>query len=168
MLVSGSNFCSLFQFLFPFFLFLLFFFLFVPLSLMASSSSSSSAWIESHRAAKAIEARLEAAVQRYASIAQKINADFLCDEENPLLLSTEEQSLASQIEHDLVDFHEAIVSMREAINNPLSPSLSSSSSSYSHKMQSPASTHQQEMTVKRFSEIHYDYSSEFRNTHVRT
>jgi len=37
-------------------------------------------WSELHRRAKALEARLEGKVQKYASLAQKINADFLCDE----------------------------------------------------------------------------------------
>jgi hypothetical protein len=54
-------------------------------------------------------------IQRYASLAQKINADFLCDEglaplclgvlilhlENPLLENREEQELGSDIERDL-------------------------------------------------------------------
>jgi hypothetical protein len=37
-------------------------------------------WTELHRRAKSLEARLESKVQRYASLAQKISADFLCDE----------------------------------------------------------------------------------------
>lgn len=43
----------------------------------------------------------QAKVQKYSYIAQRINADFLCDEENPLIESKEEQELAADIEQDL-------------------------------------------------------------------
>ena len=109
-------------------------------------------WVESHRNAKAVEARLESSVQRYAMLAQKINADFLCDEENPLMGShhSEEQALAANIERDLAELHSCIERMRSSIQS---------------NIQSP-STHQQEVIVKRFSEIHYDYLSEFKSTSV--
>ena len=109
-------------------------------------------WVESHRNAKAVEARLESSVQRYAMLAQKINADFLCDEENPLMGShhSEEQALAANIERDLAELNSCIERMRNSIQS---------------NIQSP-STHQQEVIVKRFSEIHYDYLSEFKSTSV--
>lgn len=96
------------------------------------------------RRAKALESRLEAKVQKYSSIAQKINADFLCDEENPLIESKEEQELAVDIDHDLTDLAECIAAMRS-----MSPS-----SSGSH----------QEVLIKRYHEIHFDYSNEFKKT----
>ena len=40
-------------------------------------------------------------VQKYSALAQKINADFSCDEESPLVESKEEQELAVEIEQDL-------------------------------------------------------------------
>ena len=48
-----------------------------------------------------IKLPLQSKVQKYASLAQKINADFLCDEENPLLENREEQELGNDIERDL-------------------------------------------------------------------
>ena len=41
--------------------------------------------------AKSLESRLESKVQRYSALAQKINADFLCDEENPLVEGSDEK-----------------------------------------------------------------------------
>lgn len=114
---------------------------------------NNAAWVESHRQAKATEARLEASVQRYSMLAQKINADFLCDEENPLITDShaEEQALAVQIERDLVELNQFIGRMKDSITGNL---------------QSP-SGHQQEMIVRRFTEIHYDYATEFKGTCVR-
>jgi hypothetical protein len=39
-------------------------------------------WTSLHQRAKALESRLESNVQKYSSVAQKINADFLCDGKN--------------------------------------------------------------------------------------
>eukprot|EP01041_Mallomonas_annulata_P004096 gene4096-8144_t len=103
-------------------------------------------WNTLHRRAKVLEARLEAKVQKYSSLAQRINADFLCDEENPLMESKEEQELASDIDHDLNELSDCIVCMRE--NNASSTN--------------PA--HHQEVLIKRYQEIHFDYNAEFKNT----
>lgn len=105
-------------------------------------------WSELHRRAKALEARLEGKVQRYASLAQKINADFLCDEENPLLENREEQELANDIERDLNELSECIDGMRHCSGRP----------------SGVMSEHHQDVLIKRYQEIHFDYSSEFKNT----
>jgi hypothetical protein len=110
------------------------------------------AWIDSHRRTKAVESKLEASVQKYASLAQKINADFLCDEENPLLggSHSEEQALAVQIERDLVELNSCIEKMRSCVTSGI---------------QSPSSN-QQESIIKRFIDIQYDYMTEFKSTSV--
>lgn len=104
-------------------------------------------WSELHRRAKALEARLETKIQRYASLAQKINADFLCDEENPLLENKEEQELGTDIERDLSELSECIDAMRHC------------NQSSSHSL-----AHNQDVLIKRYQEIHFDYSSEFKTT----
>jgi len=71
-----------------------------------------SAWDILHRRAKTLEARLETRVQRYSSLAQKINASLMCDEENPLTGGSEEQTLATEIERDLHELSECINGMR--------------------------------------------------------
>ena len=92
-----------------------------------------------------VDPRLEKKVQNYSSIAQRINADFLCDEENPLIEDNDEQSLAHEIESDLAELNECIQNMRRQIHL----------------------TNHQEVIVKRYNEIHFDYSTEFKNTSVR-
>lgn len=113
-----------------------------PVPTMAAQSQ----WDIFHRRAKILEARLETKVQRYSNVAQKINADFLCDEENPLMESKEEQELAVDIERDLQELLDCINGMRSCTET-----LTSSSS-------------HQEVLIKRYHEIHFDYSSEFKNT----
>ena len=105
-------------------------------------------WDTLHRRAKTLEARLETKVQKYSSLAQKINADFLCDEENPLIESKEEQSLSSEIERDLHELSECINNMRTVTTNGAS---------------TPGGNHH-EVLIKRYHEIHFDYSTEFKNT----
>ena len=100
------------------------------------------------RKAKVLESRLESKIQSYSSLAQKINADFLCDEENPLIESSDEQELATDIERDLNDLAECITNMRNCSSG------SSSATPANH----------QEVLIKRYHEIHFDYSAEFRNT----
>ncbi len=64
--------------------------------------STQNQWEITLRSAKSLELRLEATVQKYSSIAQKLSADYLCDEENAgLLESKEEQEIGSIIETDL-------------------------------------------------------------------
>ena len=99
------------------------------------------------RKAKVLESRLESKIQSYSSLAQKINADFLCDEENPLIESSDEQELASDIERDLNDLADCITNMRNC-------SSATSTTPANH----------QEVLIKRYHEIHFDYSAEFRNT----
>ena len=100
------------------------------------------------RKAKVLESRLESKIQSYSSLAQKINADFLCDEENPLIESSDEQELATDIERDLNDLADCITNMRNCSSG------SSSTTPANH----------QEVLIKRYHEIHFDYSAEFRNT----
>lgn len=103
-----------------------------------------SEWDHLHYKAKQLEARLEKKVQSYSTIAQKINANFLCDEENPLIENDDEQVLASEIERDLAELYDCIQSMRQCNGSSLS--------------------NHQEVLIKRYYEIHFDYSTEFKNT----
>ena len=52
---------------------------------------STSPFASEIKKAKVLEARLENKIQRYSVLAQKINADLLCDEENPLVESNDEK-----------------------------------------------------------------------------
>eukprot|EP00602_Paraphysomonas_sp_CaronLab_P000515 CAMPEP_0185019638 /NCGR_PEP_ID=MMETSP1103-20130426/2256_1 /TAXON_ID=36769 /ORGANISM="Paraphysomonas bandaiensis, Strain Caron Lab Isolate" /LENGTH=223 /DNA_ID=CAMNT_0027550065 /DNA_START=38 /DNA_END=706 /DNA_ORIENTATION=- len=104
-------------------------------------------WGELHRTAKSLESRLETKIQRYASLAQKISADFLCDEENPLLENKEEQELSSDIENDLNELSNCIDGMRHC-----------------NQLTSSSLAHHQDMLIKRYQEIHFDYSAEFKAT----
>ena len=106
-------------------------------------------WDVLHRRAKVLESRLETKIQRYTSLAQKINADFLCDEENPLTEGSEERSLSTEIERDLHELSECIDGMRSCASKD-GGALSSSG--------------HQEVLIKRYHEIHFDYSTEFKNT----
>jgi hypothetical protein len=99
-----------------------------------------------HRRAKQLEARLESRVQSYSSLAQRINASLSVDEENPLLDSNkDEHSLSNDIERDLEELLECINNMRD---------ISQERSSGPHE----------EVLIRRYHEIHFDYSSEFKNT----
>eukprot|EP00605_Chrysophyceae_sp_TOSAG23-4_P000196 GSChrysophyteH1.ASY1.ANO1.232.1 assembled CDS len=99
-----------------------------------------------HRRAKVLEARLETRVQSYSSIAQKVNADLRYhDEENPLLDSNEEEALSRGIESDLAELQECINNMREIAQDK------------------PSGPHE-EILIRRYHEIHFDYSSEYRST----
>ena len=89
-------------------------------------------------------------VQAYSVVAQKINADFLCDEENPLVENREEQELSSDIERDLNEFASCIGRMRDCHET--------------HSSTTSSSPHIQEQLIKRYNEIHYDLSTEFKNT----
>lgn len=104
---------------------------------------------------KFLESRLEGYVSKFSSISQKINADLLCDEENPLMddHNSEEQELRNDIEKDLNELATSISDMKKCnIDNN-----NSSSSGLGSK-------HMQDALIKRYSEIHYDYTNEFRNT----
>jgi iron-sulfur cluster repair protein YtfE (RIC family) len=103
-------------------------------------------WPALHQKAKQLESKLESKIQKYSAMAQKINADFLCDEEIPFVESKDEQALSLDIEKDLNELEDCINSMRAC----------SFGSGSNH----------QEVLIKRYHEIHYDYSAEFRNTSV--
>jgi hypothetical protein len=96
-----------------------------------------------HRA-KVLESRLEQRVQAYSSLAQRINADLICDEENPLIGGGEERALATDIENDLAELLECINNMRTASNEASAGS-------------------NEDILVRRHHEIHFDYSTEFKN-----
>jgi len=114
----------------------------------------SNAWDLLLKRAKTLEARLESKVQRFSQLAQRINADF--DEEAPLVESKEEASLSSEIERDLNELSDCINNMRGqgAAGGGSGSSSSSSSSSIGNH----------EVLIKRYHEIHFDYSTEFKNT----
>ena len=103
-------------------------------------------WNIYHNKAKNLELRLESKLQKYTSLAQKINADFLCYEESPLLDSNEENELASDIERDLNELSECIKSMQTC--------STSTSLTGNH----------QDILIKRYQEILFDFNSEFKNT----
>jgi len=67
--------------------------------------------------------------------------------ENPLIDNQDEQELSSDVERDLTELASCISNMRDyaASNNS-------------------GSRHTQEALIKRYNEIHYDYSTEFKNT----
>ena len=114
-------------------------------------------------------------MQKYSSLAQKINANFLCDEENPLIESKEEQELAADIDQDLNAVRRGAPGPFRLISShflPLSLPLllqlaecinQMRSTSNSGAMSSPGG-HHHEVLIKRYHEIHFDYSTEFRNT----
>jgi len=114
---------------------------------VSSPATQGSSFSALHRRAKALEARLENRVQSYSSLAQRINADLTCDEENPLMSgeSGEEHALSSEIENDLAELSTCINSMRSATQE---------ASSGAHE----------DVLVRRYHEIHFDYSTEFKNT----
>ena len=97
-----------------------------------------------NRKAKNLESRLEKKIQSYSTCAQKINADFLCDEENPLMENNEEQVLSVEIERELAELNDCIQNMRQCNSGKL--------------------TSHQEVLIKRYHEIHFDYNTEFKNT----
>jgi len=92
---------------------------------------------------KGLEVKLEKKIQTYSSLSQRINANFLCDEENGLLEGHEEQNLSTEIERDLSELYDCVQSMRQGNGSTLLA--------------------QQEAWIKRYYEIHFDYSTEFRN-----
>lgn len=98
---------------------------------------------------------MESKVQKYASLAQKINADFLCDEENPLLENREEQELGNDIDRDLQELSECIDGMRHCSRTSSVPEGAAGGG---------MSEHRQDVLIKRYQEIHFDYSTEFKNT----
>ena len=55
------------------------------------SGTKDESYLTHIKKAKQLESRLETKIQRYSALAQKINADLLCDEENPLAESGDEQ-----------------------------------------------------------------------------
>lgn len=115
-----------------------------------------------HRRAKQLESKLEISVQRYAVLAQKMNADFLCDEENSLL--GPEALIVTEIERDLSELAECISSMRLAVNTGNGASSASGTSGGGGAAASLQ--HHQESLIKRYHEIHFDFAEEFKNISV--
>jgi hypothetical protein len=112
---------------------------------MSSPINQSSSFSALHRRAKVLEARLENRVQSYSSLAQRINADLTCDEENALIESAKEQALSRDIESDLAELAQCISSMRTA------------------SQEGVVGSHE-DVLIRRYHEIHFDYSTEFKNT----
>ena len=98
-----------------------------------------------HRKAKGLEASIEVKIQSFSMMAQKMNADFLCDEENALLSKREEEIAASEIDRLLVDLFDCINSMKEYDESV--PNLGNHKNSL----------------IKRYDEIYFDYKGEFQN-----
>ena len=73
---------------------------------------SSSPFASEIKKAKILEARLENRIQRYSALAQKINADLLCDEENPLIESNDEKvttQITRYVTLSISHFHNSIL-----------------------------------------------------------
>ena len=117
---------------------------------------------------------LQASIQKYSTISQKINADYLCDEENALLESKEEQEMSSIIENDLkkvclsyflcvvidniniIVWIELHIQLSEAID--ILRSLRTSTPN--------RASQNQDALIKRFYEIHQEFRNEYRNSYV--
>jgi Golgi SNAP receptor complex protein 1 len=100
-----------------------------------------SSWESLQKQAKYLESKLEAEIQSYSAMAQKINADFLCDEENPLLDSREEHELSVQIDRNLNELADCIQKMKLC----------------------PHSVEHQEHFIRRYSEINMEYKAEHKS-----
>jgi hypothetical protein len=109
----------------------------------SSSGSSRSIFDAAHRRAKVLEARLEQRVQAYSSYCGKIDAASYNDKdiEGGMCSSHEEQALVRDVDMDLTEMTECIDTMR-----------------------SYAEDHNQQEVLKRFHEVHFDYSSEYRKS----
>ena len=70
-----------------------------------------------------------------------------CLVENPLIDNQDEQELSTDVERDLTELATCISNMRDYAS-----------------AQNSGSRHTQEALIKRYNEIHYDYSTEFKNT----
>lgn len=100
-----------------------------------------SSWESLQKQAKYLEGKLESEIQVYSSVAQKMNADFLCDEENPLLDSKEEQELSVLIDRNLNELADCIQKMKLC----------------------PQTLQNQDALLKRYSEINMEYKAEYKN-----
>jgi len=108
-----------------------------------SASSTGSSFDAAHRRAKVLEARLEQRVQAYSSYCSKVDAASYNDKdvEGGMSSSHEEQALARDVDMDLTEMSESIDAMRAA-----------------------GEGHNQQEVIKRFHEVHFDYSSEYRKS----
>lgn len=103
-------------------------------------------WEELKRKVRGIESKLEEKCQAHAFLAQPMNSDLLYDEENPLLESSEEQCLATEIENLLA----ALSECNDAMGRLLAHGTRTSSSAL----------------LQRYREIFNYYTSEFHKTQV--
>lgn len=96
-----------------------------------------------HRRAKILEVRLEQRVQAYSTHCARLDeANYsVKDIEGGLRVGIEEQTLARDVEMDLNEMTECIDAMR-----------------------AQCSGHNQQEVFKRFHEVHFDYSSEYRKS----
>lgn len=98
-----------------------------------------------HRKAKGLEASLEVKIQTFSTMSQKMNADFLCDEENALLSKREEDGAAAEIDRLLVELLDCINGMKEFDESV------------------PNFGNHKDSLIKRYDEIYFDYKGEFQN-----
>jgi len=110
-----------------------------------AAATASAGWDAALKKAKGLESRLDRRVHKYSVLAQRINADLLCgDEESPLLESREEHELSSEIERDLQQLSECISRMKDVVDRY------------------PEEHHR--ALLKRYQDILVDYSTEFQST----
>lgn len=100
-----------------------------------------------HRRAKGLEASLEVKIQSFSVLAQKMNADFLCDEESATMTRTDEDRMAKEIDRLLIELNECISSMKE----------------YEESVPNFGGSHKDNL-IKRYDEIYFDYKTEFQST----
>lgn len=109
----------------------------------AASTESSSSFDAAQRRAKVLESRLEQRVQVYSVCCSRIEPSSFNgnDVEGGMSAGHEEQSLSREVELDLTEMMECIDVMR------------SNADSYNNTQQE---------VLKRYHEVHFDYSSEYR------
>lgn len=136
-------------------------------------------WSTLQRRAKAVESRLQVRntysffsvnltkseqtrIDEYSALAQKLNADFLCDEENPLIENREDESLAKSIEIDLNE----VCCILWIYGMIIFVQLASCISSMKEESVTSSSRMNEEL-IKRYHEIYCDFNNEFKTIAVR-
>ncbi len=126
-----------------------------------------SQWSILQRRAKGIEGRLQSRIDQYSSIAQKLNSNYLYDEERGSLLSGGEASeLSKEIEMDLNDLNECITAMKDYNLNLSSHPSSGSLNGANANNGTGTSVRMNDELIKRYHEIYYDFNSEYKNVSV--
>ena len=113
----------------------------------SAGSSSTASFDVAHRRAKVLEARLEQRVQVYASLVSKIDSDAAYspsnkDVEGGMSSGHEEASLSREVDMDLVEMVDCIDTMRACPTTGIGQN--------------------QNEIIKRFHEVHFDYSTEYK------